>query len=426
VLVSCDDTREKFNEIFAPAVEAYNAKQKRKDRRITDYYQQCLDNKKMKDPVQEVVIAVGNKDEHPEGEEAVQILTDAFEQFKADNPNLPIMWSVIHMDEATPHLHVAFASMSKGRKNGLSVKAGFDAAYREQGFKVTKANPKPSKVQWQEKQMESLEHVLVSHGHARKKVNAEKRPHEPVSVFKENEKLRQENRQLKEENSQLRQQAGRIKSLVNDMTSGDTFLFNGSEYPTQNALIRQQREAAAALKETKTELKETRAELQELSPRVKKSQTVIQQAQVVEEQQKKRDREQDEREKAQDERDEKQDARERDYHSLIDRILEREREDYRKAAFDYKRKAENLTGDMQFKTIVFETVNAVYRLLPATAQDFFDRLDDNEIIRSVKERILQPSLSTAQKNAAQRIDYSVPGVPKSHQKKDDDLGIGLG
>jgi hypothetical protein len=145
----------------------------------------------------------------------------------------------------------------------------------------------------------------------------------------------------------------------------------------------------------------------------------------VEEQQKKRDREQDEREKAQDEREKKQDERERNYQAWIDRLT-RERKDYQKAAFDYKCKAENLTGDMQFKTIVFETVNAVYRLLPATAQDFFDRLDDNEIIRSVKERILQPSLSTAQKNAAQRIDYSVPGVPKSHQKKDDDLGIGLG
>lgn len=414
VLVSCTDTREKFNEIFSPAVEEYNARQKRKDRRITDYYQQCLDNKKMKDPIQEVVIAVGNKDEHPEGKEAVEILTDAFEQFKADNPNLPVMWAVIHVDEATPHLHIAVASTSKGRKNGLSMKAGFDAAYREQGFKVTRSNPKPTKAQWQEKQMESLERVLVSHGHVRKEVDGEKRPHEPVDVFKENEKLRQENRQLKEDNARLQRQARQIKSLVDDMTSGDTFTYRGKEYPTRGALITQQREAVitlnntrAELGETQTELNSTRAELQELTPKVKNSQEIVKKAREVEEKQVARD-------KAQDARDAEQSRREAQYQEYVSREVRWEREDYKSAAREYREKAERITGGSRFIHFVSEVLNVMYDMVPERFQTYLSRLDETEIVERVRGRTLSPSLSESQMRAA---TYVKSGAPKLWTKQ---------
>lgn len=407
VLVGCTNTREKFNEIFAPAVDEYNAKQKRKDRRITDYYQQCLDNKNMKDPIREYVIAVGNRDKHPEGEEAVEILMDAFEQFKSDNPNLPVMWAVIHMDEATPHLHVAVASTSKGKKNGLSMKAGFDAAYREQGFKVTRSNPKPTKAQWQEKQMESLERVLVSHGHVRKKVDAEKRPHEPVDVFKENEKLRQENRQLKEENERLQRQARQVRALVEDMTSGDTFTYKDKEYPTPNALVMQQREAVTTLDETRTELNNTRAELQELTPKVKTSQEIVKKAREVEEKQVARD-------KAQDARDVEQSRREAQYQEYVSREVKWEREDYKAAARGYREKAERITGGSKFAHFVNEVLNVMYDMVPERFQTYLSRLDETEIVERVRGRTLSPSLSESQKRAA---TYAKDGAPKLWTKQ---------
>ena len=202
ILESCDDLREKFDAIFAEAVEEYNARQKRKDRRIGSYYDKCKADKKMGDPVQEIVFQVGDKDNHPDDAEAVEILTDAFERWKADNPNMHVMWATIHMDEATPHLHVAFAGTSKGRKNGLSLKAGMDAAMREQGFQATKQTP-PTKVQWHEAQMKAFQHVLEARGHTRVKGKGERRKREPVDVFKEREAAREEKAQLEREASEL-------------------------------------------------------------------------------------------------------------------------------------------------------------------------------------------------------------------------------
>lgn len=222
ILVGCEDTQAAFDAIFADAVTEYNAKQKRKDRRIESYWRKCQADKKMASPIDEVVFQVGDADNHPDDDEAIEILTDAFERWRADNPNMHVMWATIHMDEATPHLHVAYAGTSKGRKNGLTFKAGMDAAYREQGFRATKQTP-PTKVQWHKAQMDALEDVLEHHGHTRVKGTGDKRKHESVDVYRERQAVREEIDQLKREVTVLAAQAqvARDEMAELDVKAGD-------------------------------------------------------------------------------------------------------------------------------------------------------------------------------------------------------------
>ena len=53
------DIREKYNEIFAKALDEYNSRQKRNDRKIADYYEHILKSPKIK-PYYEIVVQFGD------------------------------------------------------------------------------------------------------------------------------------------------------------------------------------------------------------------------------------------------------------------------------------------------------------------------------------------------------------------------------
>ncbi len=53
------------------------------------------------------------------GQLARQILDEYYHGFQERNPNLYVFSSHIHMDEATPHLHIDFVPFTTGSKRGL-------------------------------------------------------------------------------------------------------------------------------------------------------------------------------------------------------------------------------------------------------------------------------------------------------------------
>ena len=57
-----EDIKKVYQELFGTALEEYNAKQKRKDRIIKDYYDHIFHSKQEK-PFYELIIQVGNKDD---------------------------------------------------------------------------------------------------------------------------------------------------------------------------------------------------------------------------------------------------------------------------------------------------------------------------------------------------------------------------
>lgn len=171
-----------FHELFDDALKEYNDKQTRKDRVIDDYYSH-LKNSKRESPFYEAIIQFGNTDDTPcgseRGEIAKQMLDEYMKDFQKRNPNLFVFNAVLHMDEASPHIHIDFIPYyTVGRNNGLQKGVSMKAALIEQGFapKGTKNN---QLVLWEASERKAMEKILHDH----KFVRAEKQDyHKHMSV----------------------------------------------------------------------------------------------------------------------------------------------------------------------------------------------------------------------------------------------------
>ncbi|WP_237566095.1 plasmid recombination protein, partial [Ornithinimicrobium cerasi] len=101
------DLKELYQEEFGEVLENYNAKQKRNDRKIDDYYKHIQFGKKTA-LQQEMIIQVGDLNNfisNADYEKANEILLEWFKDFEKRNPNLKVYTAVIHNDEASPHMH---------------------------------------------------------------------------------------------------------------------------------------------------------------------------------------------------------------------------------------------------------------------------------------------------------------------------------
>lgn len=139
------DLAEMYQDLFGEALQEYNANQKRDDRRIEDYLQKIKASKQEK-PVYEMVVQIGNKDTNPATDEANRIgssviYRDFLEAWQKRFPQLAVQEAAIHMDEATPHLHVCYVPVSRGNKRGLETKNSLSGAYKQMGYQdVREAN----------------------------------------------------------------------------------------------------------------------------------------------------------------------------------------------------------------------------------------------------------------------------------------------
>ena len=160
------DIKEVYHNLFDEALERYNAKQKRSDRKISDYYEKIRRGKQEK-LFYEVIFQIGNKDDmnvhSNEGQLAKEILSKFMEQFQKRNPNLFVFSSHLHMDEQTPHIHIDFVPFIRNSKRGLDTRVSLKGALSEQGFKggargMTEWN------EWIEAEKQELSKVMGRHG----------------------------------------------------------------------------------------------------------------------------------------------------------------------------------------------------------------------------------------------------------------------
>ena len=133
-----EDIKHVYHKLFDEALERYNAKQKRKDRVIDNYYEKIRRGKQEK-LFHEVIFQIGNKDDmnakSEDGVLAKKILTEFMDEFQARNPNLYVFSAHLHMDEETPHLHIDFVPYITGSKRGLDTRVSLKSALAAEGFK---------------------------------------------------------------------------------------------------------------------------------------------------------------------------------------------------------------------------------------------------------------------------------------------------
>ena len=160
------DIKAVYHELFDEALERYNAKQKRSDRKIDNYYEKIRQGKQEK-LFHEVIFQIGNKDDmnvrSEEGQLAKQILSDFMADFQSRNPNLHVFSAHLHMDEETPHIHIDFVPVITGSKRGLDTRVSLKGALAAQGFEggtrgATEWN------QWIESEKKELAAVMERYG----------------------------------------------------------------------------------------------------------------------------------------------------------------------------------------------------------------------------------------------------------------------
>ncbi len=148
--------RQAYTEIFGQAVEEYNAKQKRSDRRITDYYNKIKQDKR-KHPVYECIVQIGDKDDTGNSAELEkQALIRFAEEWGQRNPNLYLVGAYIHADEpnGTVHLHCDYIPVAECSR-GMKIQNSYDKALQQQGFKSENIH-QTAQIAWQEREREAL------------------------------------------------------------------------------------------------------------------------------------------------------------------------------------------------------------------------------------------------------------------------------
>lgn len=133
------DIKDVYHELFDDALNAYNAKQKRKDRKIDDYYKHVRKSKNL-DLQREFIVAVGNKADWEklsieEKKKVGEVLARYVRDFNERHNNMTIYNAIVHLDEAgAPHAHFNVVPTANGYKNGLSVQPSFRKALEQEGF----------------------------------------------------------------------------------------------------------------------------------------------------------------------------------------------------------------------------------------------------------------------------------------------------
>ena len=160
-----EDIRTVYHELFDDALARYNEKQSRKDRVIDDYYEKIRTGKQEK-LFEELIIQIGNKDDmsaaSENGQLARQMLDEYMQSFQQRNPTLRVFSAHLHMDEATPHLHIDFIPFTTGSKRGLETRVSLKKALEALGFAGgTKSHTELN--QWIESEKQALASIMARH-----------------------------------------------------------------------------------------------------------------------------------------------------------------------------------------------------------------------------------------------------------------------
>ena len=161
-----ENVKDVYHELFDEALARYNEKQTRSDRRIDDYYEKIRSGKQEK-PFHEIILQIGDKDnmgaKTENGRLAAKVLDKYMRDFQRRNPTLRVFSAYLHMDEATPHLHIDFVPYTTGSRRGINTRVSLKQALSALGFKggtrrETELN------QWVAYEKEQLAAVMLEHG----------------------------------------------------------------------------------------------------------------------------------------------------------------------------------------------------------------------------------------------------------------------
>ena len=161
-----EDLKQVYHQVFDEALAAYNAKKKKTRDKIPDYYEHIRQSKQ-ETLFHEVIFQIGNKDDCAcgsiGGERAAEVLTEFAETFQERNPHLRVFNAVLHMDEATPHIHVDFVPVATEQTRGLETRVSMKQALKQQGF-ISHGKNNTEWKSWMEREKQTLAELAKEYG----------------------------------------------------------------------------------------------------------------------------------------------------------------------------------------------------------------------------------------------------------------------
>ncbi|WP_455254814.1 plasmid recombination protein [Ruminococcus sp.] len=160
-----------YHQLFDEAVEKYNANQKRKDRKIGNYFEHLFNRLPSKSVITgtnkqksfyEHLVYIGTRKDTavgtPDAEITTECLREYMEDFQQRNPNFYVFNAVLHLDESTPHLHINYIPVGHFSR-GLEVRNAKNKALEEMGF----GNDAKSNDRWRRSEWDILKNICNAH-----------------------------------------------------------------------------------------------------------------------------------------------------------------------------------------------------------------------------------------------------------------------
>ena len=226
-IVFCnEDLKQVYHMVFDEALAAYNAKKTKTRDKIPDYYEHIRQSKQEK-LFHEAIFQIGNMSDcgcgTPDGERAAAALKDFAESFAERNPHLRVFNMVLHMDEATPHLHVDFIPVATEQSRGLATRVSMKQALKQQGF-VGVGRKQTEWAAWMEREKEALTEIAQRHDFEIISLGTN-RPHMDLPQFKEAaarlEAVQQQTAAVEQEVAELERQRDALKGTVRLLKEAD-------------------------------------------------------------------------------------------------------------------------------------------------------------------------------------------------------------
>lgn len=169
-----ESLKDAYEKCFGQALRDYNAAQKRKDRRKDDYLKEIENSGNKEKTFYENIVQIGKKTDTPVADEngalteeakaAIEVLERYAKTFQERNPNLYLFNCVMHLDEATPHLHIDYIPVAHGYKNGMETRNSLTKALQQMGFAKAVSRKQNETVAWQEREREYLTKLCREQG----------------------------------------------------------------------------------------------------------------------------------------------------------------------------------------------------------------------------------------------------------------------
>ena len=291
--------RQAYHRLFDEAQAAYNAKQRRADRKIDNYYQQVKSSNKQHTAYEMIIGIYGNEDTKT----CKEIMKEFVDTWQQRNPNLELIGAYYHADEqGEPHCHIDYIPVAHGYKRGMETQAGLVKAFEEMGYQAK--GKATAQILWEADQNQYLENLCKERNIKIEHPQKDNVHHLETKLFKAekqiedlSKELENKNKELEATNKQLEEvldmkvKASEIKkplfskeTVVCDKQSLDKVMQIGAEasrklteaQKLEKELTNREEQIKATEASIKAMYKQAKEHLQEASDLVLKQQAIIQ------------------------------------------------------------------------------------------------------------------------------------------------------